>query len=246
MNVCVVYLIILTIFSFRLCLPFSSLLVLDPDDHPPHSHPISLMASIFSFRLLPPPKIKITTNAGTCVNVGCIPKKLFHRAGILREDLQDAHHYGWRPSLASESDEHSPPNPARIADLARLDWPALRLRVHEQIRSLNFGYRKRLRDDGVAYLNARGSFGSDSRTVVARFADGTERRLTARHVAIAVGNRPKPLGVPGEELAISSDDVFGLENPPGKTWVERVNVLFGHGCVLCGRTAILMMPVVPV
>jgi hypothetical protein len=77
---------------------------------------------------------------GTCVNVGCIPKKLMHQAGLLGEGLSDAKGFGWKLS----SDGH--------------DWEKLVAGVQDYIGSLNWGYRVALRDNNVTYLNAKGMF----------------------------------------------------------------------------------------
>merc|ERR1719454_1821980 len=71
---------------------------------------------------------------GTCVNVGCIPKKLMHQAGILGEQFSDAREYGWK--LATEGH----------------DWSKMVEAVQNHIGSLNFGYRTALRQKGVTYI----------------------------------------------------------------------------------------------
>mmetsp|Transcript_29342 Transcript_29342/g.95609 ORF Transcript_29342/g.95609 Transcript_29342/m.95609 type:complete len:495 (+) Transcript_29342:88-1572(+) len=135
---------------------------------------------------------------GTCVNVGCIPKKLMHQAGILGEGFSDAREFGWQ--LKNEGH----------------NWEKLVTGVQDHIGSTNFGYRVQLRDAGVTYLNARGVF-TDPNTIVATKRNGKTETITADTFIIAVGGRPKYLGVEGdEECCITSDDIFSKLESPGK------------------------------
>ncbi len=137
---------------------------------------------------------------GTCVNVGCIPKKLFHHAALSKELLHDAQDYGWDVKVGKH------------------DWGRLVDGVRDYIKGLNFGYRVQLRDKNVKYLNKLGRF-KDAHTVVCRDKKGEEEVVTAARIVVAVGGRPRALDCPGGELAISSDDMFYLDKPPGKTLV---------------------------
>jgi thioredoxin reductase (NADPH) len=74
-------------------------------------------------------------------------------------------------------------------------------------------------------VNGRGHF-ADSNTVIATLHNGKQVPLKTKRVVVAVGARPKYSTVPGaQELGISSDDIFSLEKPPGKTLV------IGGGCM---------------
>ena len=73
------------------------------------------------------PRRYIYLNQGTCVNVGCIPKKLFHYAGLLGESKEDLKSAGWQ-----------------IDSTAGNSWQEVSERIQDYIRSLNFGYRKKL------------------------------------------------------------------------------------------------------
>lgn len=137
---------------------------------------------------------------GTCVNVGCIPKKLMHQAGLLGVSMRDAVSYGWK----EHPREH--------------DWSKMVKGITGYIKSLNFGYRVRLNDDGVTYMNALGSF-VDANTLEASFANGRKEVISAKYVAVAVGGRPRYPNIPGGEHVISSDDIFSLKRAPGKTLV---------------------------
>jgi thioredoxin reductase (NADPH) len=81
---------------------------------------------------------------------------------------------------------------------------------------LNFKYRVRLREKQVNYLNQLATF-KDAHTIEAADKKGRITTITASRFLIATGGRPAPLECEGAELAISSDDIFSLEQPPGKT-----------------------------
>jgi thioredoxin reductase (NADPH) len=138
---------------------------------------------------------------GTCVNVGCIPKKLMHQAALLGHAVKDAKSYGWS---VPEKNAHS--------------WETLSEAVANHVKSLNWGHRVQLRDKKVNYLNAKG-FLTDKNTIIATMASGKQEILKADNIVIATGMRPKyPTEIAGAlEYAISSDDIFWMKKPPGKT-----------------------------
>jgi len=139
---------------------------------------------------------------GTCVNVGCIPKKLMHHASLLGESFSDARGLGW--SMLGEP---------------RHAWGQLVQAVQNHIRSINFGYTVQLRSERVEYINAMGRL-LDAHTVHAIGGNGERRKLTADTILIAVGGRPSYPGVTGDqELCITSDDIFSQAKPPGRTLV---------------------------
>ncbi|XP_048044891.1 thioredoxin reductase 2, tandem duplicate 2 isoform X2 [Megalobrama amblycephala] len=140
---------------------------------------------------------------GTCVNVGCIPKKLMHQAALLGTAVKDARKYGWQ---IPESLSH--------------DWPTMAEAVQNHVRSLNWGHRVQLQDKKVKYLNMIGSL-VDKHTIRAVNAKGKEMTLTTKNIVLATGGRPKyPTHVPGAvEFGITSDDVFWLSESPKKTLV---------------------------
>ncbi|XP_075794834.1 thioredoxin reductase 1, cytoplasmic isoform X2 [Pelodiscus sinensis] len=139
---------------------------------------------------------------GTCVNVGCIPKKLMHQAALLGQALQDSRKFGWQ---FEEKVKHS--------------WETMTEAVQNYIGSLNWGYRVSLREKKVTYENAYGEF-VGPHTVKATNNKGKEKLYTAEKFLIATGERPRYLGIPGDkEYCISSDDLFSLPYCPGKTLV---------------------------
>lgn len=145
---------------------------------------------------------------GTCVNVGCIPKKLMHRAGQLKRILrEDAPAYGHGPALAADGGGSH-------------DWPALVRAVQRHVKSLNFGYRAALSEAGARYFNARGSL-VGGHVIALTGADGKVQHVSAKHIVLAVGGRPHvPDSFSGAaERIVTSDDLFQLKTPPGKTLV---------------------------
>ncbi|OEU16000.1 putative thioredoxin-disulfide reductase [Fragilariopsis cylindrus CCMP1102] len=149
---------------------------------------------------------------GTCVNVGCIPKKLFHIGATLRESIQaDANFFGIS-SVGVKPDEMGQP-PTLKTDQ---NWMAVKDNIQNYIRSLNFKYRVGLREKSVQYLNKLASF-KDNHTVELVDKKGQTSEITASRFLVATGGRPTPLDCEGGDLAISSDDVFFLDKDPGKT-----------------------------
>lgn len=138
---------------------------------------------------------------GTCVNVGCIPKKLMHNAAVLGEHIADAKEFGWIG-----------------AEKKNFNWKTLRENVQNHIKGLNFGYRVELREAGITYLNKLGKFLSPHE-LECTDAKGQKQVITAARFVVAVGGRPTPLACPGAEYAITSDDLFMLDKAPGKTCV---------------------------
>ncbi|XP_071110707.1 thioredoxin reductase 2, mitochondrial-like isoform X1 [Haliotis cracherodii] len=140
---------------------------------------------------------------GTCVNVGCIPKKLMHQAALLGHAISDARAYGW----------DVPPD-------IKHSWQGMCDAVQGYVKSLNWGHRVQLQDKNVTYINAYGTL-LDKHTIQAVDAKGKEKVLEADQIVIAVGGRPYlPVEIPGAaEYTISSDDIFWMKKPPGKTLV---------------------------
>eukprot|EP00049_Salpingoeca_infusionum_P011480 m.199419 g.199419 ORF g.199419 m.199419 type:complete len:520 (+) comp14943_c0_seq1:358-1917(+) len=138
---------------------------------------------------------------GTCVNVGCIPKKLMHQAAIIQHSMHDAKAFGW--------DIEAPAKPS---------WTTLVEGVQNHIGSLNWGYRVALRDKNVKYLNAYGTF-VDAHTIKTVNKRGKELNITADKIVLAPGGRPRYPDIPGAEYGITSDDLFSLDHEPGKSLV---------------------------
>lgn len=96
------------------------------------------------------------------------------------------------------------------------DWETLKNNVSQHIASLNFGYKGELMENKIKYFNSYASF-IDEHTLELENQKGQKSKITARRILIAVGGRPTYPDIPGAHLAISSDDIFTLKKPPGKT-----------------------------
>lgn len=149
---------------------------------------------------------------GTCVNVGCIPKKLYHIGATMRQAItEDAPTFGITPAEGElEVGKHG-----EALFKTKVEWETVKSNIQNYIRGLNFKYRVRLREKEVAYFNKFAKF-VDAHTIEATDKKGRTNTMTASRFLIATGGRPSPLSCEGGELAISSDDVFFLEKDPGK------------------------------
>ena len=132
---------------------------------------------------------------GTCVNVGCVPKKLFVYGAHYGEDFEDARAYGW---------ETGP---------ARFDWATLRDNKSREIERLNGVYRGLLETAGVRIFTARATLAGGSSVAVAG------ETVTARHILIATGSWPQVPSFPGDDLAITSNEVFHLPSLPRRALI---------------------------
>tara|TARA_R110001592_G_scaffold217488_1_gene471199 strand:+ start:9548 stop:10900 length:1353 start_codon:yes stop_codon:yes gene_type:complete len=150
---------------------------------------------------------------GTCVNVGCVPKKLFSYAAHYREDFSDAKGFGWDSVVE------------------KLDWPRLRDNKTREIERLNGIYGNLLSNAGVELINGHAKI-LDANTVE---VEGV--RFTAKNILIAVGGWPFIPDIPGREFAISSNELFYLDTLPkhavvvggGYIATEFAGILHGLG-----------------
>ena len=132
---------------------------------------------------------------GTCVNVGCIPKKLYSYASHFREDFHHAEGFGWTL-------------PTAYFDLARL-----LANKNKEIERLNGIYRRLLENAGVTIFDQRATL-VDAHTV-----EMAGKRYTARFVLVATGGWPVKPDIPGAELAITSNEAFFLDRLPARAVV---------------------------
>ncbi|KAI0989440.1 hypothetical protein GJ496_009548 [Pomphorhynchus laevis] len=140
---------------------------------------------------------------GTCVNVGCIPKKLMHQAALIGEYIKDAESFGYEI-------DHSKVN---------FDWAKLVSAISDHIHSLNFNYRLKLRAAKVTYMNAFAEF-IDPFRLKCVDKKGAVSVIAGKKFVIACGGRPNYPGIPGDkEYCITSDDLFWLPYHPGKTLI---------------------------
>ena len=135
---------------------------------------------------------------GTCVNVGCVPKKLFVYGSHYAEDFQDGAAYGW------------------TAPAPTFDWPTLRDNKTREIERLNDVYKNMLERAGALIIDARAVLTGQNSIAV----DG--QTVTAENILIATGSWPRVPSFPGDDLVITSNEAFYLESFP-----ERVAVVGG-------------------
>ena len=132
---------------------------------------------------------------GTCVNVGCVPKKIMWNASRLGEMLDDATEYGF------------------IIERGGFNWGTLKTGRDSYIERLNQIYRKNLNSSGVQEIQSRASFTSNG-------AIQTEAGpIQADHILIATGGLPTVPLIPGAELGITSDGFFELPQQPEKVLI---------------------------
>lgn len=149
---------------------------------------------------------------GTCVNVGCVPKKLLVYGAHYAEDIAQAQGYGWTVEGAS------------------FDWTSLIANKNREIQRLNGIYHNLLVDSGVTLLQAH------ARLVDAHTVEVDGKHYSAEHILIATGGWPQVPDIPGREHAITSNEAFYLEALPrrvlvvggGYIAVEFASIF--HGC----------------
>jgi len=129
---------------------------------------------------------------GTCVNMGCVPKKLFWTAAAHAEMLHTAPGYG-----------------VPLAKTGPFDWGGFKSRRDAYVQRLNSIYEKNLANAGVEHVPGFATF------VGPRTVRVGERTLTGRQVLIATGGKPAIPDIPGSELVSTSDDFFDLDEQPG-------------------------------
>ncbi|MXQ95679.1 hypothetical protein E5288_WYG018277 [Bos mutus] len=152
--------------------------------------------------VVPSPRGTAWGLGGTCVNVGCIPKKLMHQAALLGQALTDSRKFGWE---YSQQVRHS--------------WATMTEAIQSHIGSLSWSHRLALREKAVTYVNSYGEF-VEHHKVKATNEKGQEALYTAAKFVIATGERPRYLGIPGDrEYCVTSDDLFSLPYCPGETLV---------------------------
>ena len=142
---------------------------------------------------------------GTCVNVGCVPKKIMWQAASLREAMkEEAPHYTFNTSSTNDY---------------RVDWPKLKDQRDKYIVRLNGIYNSGLKKANVAVLEGWGTLVNEH-TVKVKSADGSESQVTAEYIMIATGGKPMvPTDTPGMEHVITSNGFFELEQQPRKAVV---------------------------
>lgn len=132
---------------------------------------------------------------GTCVNVGCVPKKVMWYAAQHAHQFHHLADYGFDVELKGH------------------DWAGLKARRDAYIERLNGIYENNLDKRGVTYLQGAAKF-VDAHTV-----DIDGRQVEADRIVIATGGRPMVPDIPGAELGITSDGFFELEDRPQRVLI---------------------------
>ncbi|RMJ06371.1 Glutathione amide reductase [Marinobacter litoralis] len=152
---------------------------------------------------------------GTCVNVGCVPKKLFVYGAHVRDELEDAQGYGWNiPS-----------------DDVSFDWPTLVANKNTEIERLNGIYGRMLENAGVTIIEGTASI-VDPETIAVG-----DKQYSTKHITIATGSWPVIPDIPGKECLLTSNEMFYLPQLPrhavvwggGYIAVEFAGILAGLG-----------------
>jgi glutathione reductase (NADPH) len=153
---------------------------------------------------------EVSDLGGTCVNVGCVPKKLFVYASQFPELFHASQGYGWHQN-------HS----------ASFDWNTLRENKNTEISRLNGIYQKLLNNSGATIIQGRAKIEAPQRVSI----NGVD--YTAEKILIATGGWPFIPDIPGKEFAISSNEIFSLEQLPKKA------VIVGGGYIAVEFAGIL-------
>lgn len=135
---------------------------------------------------------------GTCVNNGCVPKKIMWYAGQLAHAVDDASAFGVPATRGAT------------------DWPRLVAGRERYVRNINDYWDGHVADSGITHIPGRARF-VDSRTI-----EVAGLRYSADHIVVATGGRPIVPAVPGAALGITSDGFFELDEQP-----QRVAVIGG-------------------
>lgn len=133
---------------------------------------------------------------GTCVNVGCVPKKLFSYAAHFHDDFQDSAGYGWESGAPG------------------FNWSTLVANKDIEINRLNGIYEKILKSNNVTIFESRARITGPNSVSV------NNKTVTAKHILLAVGGWPSVPSYPGSEHAITSNDVFYLDKLPKSIIVQ--------------------------
>ncbi len=132
---------------------------------------------------------------GTCVNVGCIPKKLFSYAAHFREEFEIAAGFGW------------------TVGEPRFHWPTLLANKDREIARLNAVYERVLSLAGVEIMRGRAAVAGPHAVSI------SGKTHSARHILVATGSWPQVPPIPGREHAITSNEAFALERLPARAMV---------------------------
>ncbi|KAI1067176.1 hypothetical protein LB506_004328 [Fusarium annulatum] len=136
---------------------------------------------------------------GTCVNVGCVPKKVTYNAAALAEAIHDAKAYGFS-----------------VEQTAPFDWSTFKTKRDAYIKRLNGIYERNLNNDKVDYLHGWARLVSKNQAEVT-LDDNSKVLVNAKKILVAVGGKPTiPPDIPGAEYGTNSDGFFDISTQPKK------------------------------
>lgn len=152
---------------------------------------------------------------GTCVNVGCVPKKLFVYGAHVHDELEDAAGYGWQVPLAD----------------VKFNWSTLLANKNTEIERLKGIYGRLLENAGVTIINGSARLSSPNTVIVG------DKSYSAKHITVATGSWPVVPDIPGKEHLLTSNEMFFLPELPqhavvwggGYIAVEFAGILAGLG-----------------
>ncbi|MES2977215.1 MAG: glutathione-disulfide reductase [Pseudomonadota bacterium] len=147
--------------------------------------------------------VEVGAMGGTCVNVGCIPKKLYSYAAHYADAFDESHGFGW------------------VGDAPRLDWDKLKANRANEISRLNGIYVNLLKSAGVQMIDGWATL-VDGHTV-----DVNGKRYRAENLLVATGGRPSVPEIAGREHVITSNEIFDIAPFPARLLVV------GGGYIAC-------------
>lgn len=169
--------------------------------------------------------VEASRYGGTCVNVGCVPKKMYYNAASVRETLKHAHQFGFQAPTNFD-----------------FNWKQYKDSTDTYIKRLNKIYENGLSSNNIKYYFGNASIVGKNKVKFTNKAEGKDGEqvgeeiiLEGKEILIAVGGRPKKLNVEGEEYSINSDGFFQLESLP-----KKVAVL-GAGYIAVELTSVLKL-----
>ncbi|KAH8685565.1 hypothetical protein BGZ60DRAFT_364353 [Tricladium varicosporioides] len=136
---------------------------------------------------------------GTCVNVGCVPKKLTFNAASIAETLHEAKAYGFS-----------------VEQTAPFDWNTFKNKRDAYVKKLNGIYERNLNNDKVEYIHGRAHLTGKNEAVI-DLDDGSKQVVKAKNILLATGGHPTiPQNIPGSEYGVNSDGFFEIAQQPKK------------------------------
>ena len=146
---------------------------------------------------------------GTCVNMGCIPKKLYSYAAHYHEAFEESHGFGWE------------------GDAPKLNWATLKANRKQEISRLNGIYLQLLTNAGVKVINGFARLVGPNAVEIDVDGSINPQRCSAQHILLATGGTPHVPHMTGREHVLTSNDMFDLDPFP-----KRLLVV-GGGYIAC-------------